>query len=67
VDILMVTAELAPYARASRAGDVVAALSKALCQLEHRVTVAIPRYPGFDAGGLLAARRLTPLKLANGA
>ncbi len=63
----MVTAELSPYARASRAGDVVAALSKALCQLEHRVTVAIPRYPGFDAGGLLAARRLTPLKLANGA
>jgi starch synthase len=63
----MVTAELAPYARASRAGDVVAALSKALCQLEHRVTVAIPRYPGFDAGGLLAARRLTPLRLSNGA
>ncbi len=66
MDILMVTAELAPYARATRAGDVVAALSKALCQLEHRVTVAIPRYPGFEAGGLLAARRLTPLKLANG-
>jgi len=63
----MVTAELAPYARATRAADVVAALSKALCQLEHRVTVAIPRYPGFDAGGLLAARRLTPLRLANGA
>lgn len=63
----MVTAELSPYARASRAGDVVAALSKALCQLEHRVTVAIPRYAGFESAGLLAARRLTPLKLASGA
>lgn len=62
----MVTAELSPYARASRAGDAVAALSKALCQLEHRVTVVIPRYPGFEAGGLLAARRLTPLRLDNG-
>ena len=62
----MVTAELSPYARASRAGDTVAALSKALCQLEHRVTVAVPRYPGFEAGGLLAARRLTPLVLPNG-
>jgi starch synthase len=66
MDILMVTAELSPFARASRTGDAVAALSKALCQLEHRVTVAIPRYPGFEAGGLLAARRLTPLRLASG-
>jgi starch synthase len=31
------------------------------------VTVAAPRYPGFEAGGLLAARRLTPLALEGGA
>src|SRR5262249_28825923 len=61
MDILMVTTELSPYARVSRAGDAVAALTKALCQLEHRVTVAVPRHPGFEASGLLAARRLTPL------
>jgi starch synthase len=67
MDILMVTPELAPYARATRAGDIVTALSKALCQLEHRVTVAVPRYPGFEESGLLAARRLTPLTLASGA
>jgi len=63
----MVTPELSPYARATQAGDVVAALSKALCQLDHRVTIAVPRYPGFEAGGLLAARRLTPLALSGGA
>jgi starch synthase len=67
MDILLVTPELAPYAQASRAGDSVAALAKALGQLEHRVTIAVPRYPGFETGGLLAARRLTPLKLEGGA
>lgn len=63
----MVTPEVAPYARATRAGEAVAALAKALCQFEHRVTIAVPRYPGFEAGGLLVARRLTPLKLDGGA
>jgi starch synthase len=66
MDILMVTAELAPYARASRTGDAVSALSKALCQLEHKVTVAVPRHPGFEGGSVLAARRLTPLALPGG-
>lgn len=59
----MVSAELSPYARASEVGDVVAGLSKALRQLGHRVTLALPRHPGFEAGGLLMARRLTPLSL----
>ena len=57
MDILMVSAELSPYARGSEVGDVVAGLSKALRQLGHRVTVALPRHPGFEAGGLLMARR----------
>jgi starch synthase len=67
MDILMVTTELSPYSRVSRAGDAVAALSKALCQLDHRVTVAVPRHPGFEASGLLAARRLTPLDVGGSA
>jgi starch synthase len=63
MDILMVSAELSPYARGGEVGDVVAGLSKALRQLGHRVTLALPRHPGFEAGGLLMARRLTPLSI----
>jgi len=57
----MVAAELGPYARATEAADAVPSLAKALRQLGHRVTVALPRYRGFEAQGLLVARRLTPL------
>ncbi|HEX6766425.1 MAG TPA: glycogen/starch synthase [Polyangiaceae bacterium] len=62
----MVAAELAPYARATEAADAVPSLAKALRQLGHRVTVALPRYRGFEAQGLLVARRLTPLAVAGG-
>lgn len=61
MDVLMVTAELAPYARVTDAGDVVFALAKGLRQLGHRVTIALPRYGAFEEHGLLLARRLTPL------
>lgn len=61
MDILMVAAELGPYARATATGDTVAALGKVLSQMGHDVTVALPRYPAFEAAGLLMARRLTPL------
>jgi starch synthase len=66
MEILLAVAELAPYVRETEACDSVAALVKALRQLGHRVTVAAPRSPGFEAGGLLAARRLTPLALPGG-
>ncbi|HYQ27185.1 MAG TPA: glycogen/starch synthase, partial [Polyangiaceae bacterium] len=66
MDILLALAELAPYVRETEACNSAAALVKALRQLGHRVTVAAPRSPGFEAGGLLAARRLTPLTLADG-
>jgi starch synthase len=66
MDILLALAELAPYVRETEAADSGAALVKALRQLGHRVTVAAPRSPGFEAGGLLVARRLTPLSLADG-
>jgi starch synthase len=61
MEVLMVAAELAPFARATEAADAVPSLAKALRQLGHRVTVALPRYRGFEAQGLLVARRLTPL------
>lgn len=64
MDILLALAELAPYVRETEASDSAAALVKALRQLGHKVTVAAPRSPGFEEGGLLAARRLTPLTLA---
>jgi starch synthase len=66
MDILLTLAELAPYVRETDAADSVSALIKSLRQLGHRVTVAAPRSPGFEAGGLLAARRLTPLVLSDG-
>jgi starch synthase len=66
MEILMVAAELGPYARASDAGDAVLALAKALRQLGHNVTLALPRYPTFEAHGLLVARRLTPLSIGEG-
>ncbi|MET0790644.1 MAG: glycogen/starch synthase [Polyangiaceae bacterium] len=66
MDILLALAELAPYVRETEASDSASALVKALRQLGHKVTVAAPRSPGFEAGGLLAARRLTPLTLAGG-
>lgn len=63
MDVLMVTAELAPYARVTEAGDVVFALAKGLRQIGHRVTIALPRYAAFEEHGLLLARRLTPLSV----
>jgi len=66
MDILTVAAELGPYVRQTEAADVIASLAKALRQLGHDVTVALPRHPGFEASGLLVARRLTPLPLPGG-
>lgn len=66
MDILLALAELAPYVRETEASDSAAALVKALRQLGHKVTVAAPRSPGFEAAGLLMARRLTPLTLPDG-
>jgi starch synthase len=66
MEVLMVAAELAPYARATRAADAVPSLAKALRQLGHRVTVALPRHRGFEAQGLFVARRLTPLTVGAG-
>ncbi|MFT3771991.1 MAG: glycogen synthase GlgA [Minicystis sp.] len=61
MDILFVASELAPMAKVGGLADVVAALSKALRLLGHKVTIALPRYPAVEAGGLMLARRLTPV------
>ncbi len=61
MDVLMVTAELAPYLRATETADAVAALSQALAQAGHRVTLALPRFAGLEESGLMVARRLSEL------
>lgn len=66
MDVLMVTAELAPHARATVVGDSIAALAKAQRQLGHSVTVALPRYPSHESSGLMLARRLSPLVIEPG-
>ena len=66
MDILFLTTELLPFVKVGGLADVSAALPKALRMLGHSVTVALPRYPALEAGGLLVARRLTPLKFTLG-
>jgi len=61
MDILFVTTELAPFVKVGGLADVAAALPKALRALGHKVTVVLPRFPAFEHGGLLVARRLTPV------
>jgi starch synthase len=63
MDILFVATELWPYVKVGGLADVTASLTKALRGLGHKVTVVLPRFPVFEANGLLVARRLTPLKL----
>jgi starch synthase len=66
MDILFVATELSPFAKVGGLADVMAALSKALRQLGHKVTLALPRFPPLERGGLLVARRLTPLSFSMG-
>src|SRR3954463_16510435 len=63
MDILFVATELAPMIKVGGLADVVSALSKALRLLGHKVTLALPRFPGIEAGGVMVARRLTPMVL----
>ena len=67
MEILFVTTELSPFVKVGGLADVSAALPKALRMLGHSVTIVLPRYPALEAGGLLVARRLTPLKFSLGA
>ncbi|HEX7600552.1 MAG TPA: glycogen/starch synthase, partial [Polyangiaceae bacterium] len=66
MDILFVCTELMPFVKVGGLADVAAALPKALRSLGHKVTVVLPRFPAIEEGGLLVARRLTPLKFQLG-
>lgn len=66
MDILLVATEFAPYIVETQAAEAVASLAKSLRLLGHDVTAALPRYPAFEEAGILAARRLTPLRLPGG-
>jgi starch synthase len=66
MEILFVSTELAPYVKVGGLADVMAALPKALRGLGHKTTIVLPRYAAFEASGLLAARRLTPLAIELG-
>src|SRR4029078_6949436 len=66
MEILCVSTELAPFVKVGGLADVAAALTKAVRALGHKVTLLLPRFPAFEDGGLLVARRLTPLKVTVG-
>lgn len=66
MEILHVTSEISPLVKVGGLADVAAALSKHLKLLGHRVTVAIPRSRALSSGGLMLARRLTPLSFTLG-
>jgi starch synthase len=66
MEILFSSTELAPFVKVGGLADVSAALPKALRLLGHSVTLVLPHYPALEAGGLLAARRLTPMKFSLG-
>lgn len=58
--------ELSPYTDQSGVGSSVAALGRALSNLDASVTIALPLSPEFQEAGLLLARRLSPLDLGAG-
>src|SRR5580658_6291873 len=63
MDILFVATELAPFVKVGGLADVTAGLTEALRMLGHKVTILLPRFRGLEAGGLLVARRLTPIRV----
>lgn len=66
VEILFVTAAIAPYHPQSEASDVSRALSKALRGLDHRVTVVSPLYAGTDPNAHSLARKLSTIDVSVG-
>ncbi|UJR83107.1 glycogen synthase [Sandaracinus amylolyticus] len=63
MDILVVTAEIAPYSRATSAGEAAAALPKALRGLGHKVTVLSPLWASIDPASKHLARRLVKIEV----
>lgn len=66
MNILFATLQLAPYVEISPAAEAIASLAKALRLLGHDVTIVVPRAAQYEESGLMAARQLSPLVLADG-
>lgn len=66
MDILIVTAELAPFCSDGEVGESVAALGRAIASQGHQVTFVLPKPANLEELGLMVARRLSPLEMAEG-
>ncbi len=66
MDILHAALSLAPYRADGPAAGALSGLCRALRTLGHDVGVVVPYDPAYQEAGLLAARRLTPIRLADG-
>lgn len=66
MDILIVTAELAPFCSTGEVGEAVSSLARAMVGQGHQVTVVLPKPSNLDAAGIMVARRLSPIELSNG-
>lgn len=66
MEILLVTTELSPWVSSTDTPDEVFALAKTFRQLGHDVSILAPFDNAFERGGLLLARRLTPITLNDG-
>lgn len=65
MDILIVTAELAPFCSDGEVGESVAALGRAMASQGHQVTFVMPKPSNLEQAGLLVARRLSPLEMSH--
>lgn len=66
MNVLLAAFELSPYVEATPAAQAIASLAKALRLLGEEVTICVPRFPQYEEAGLLVARQLSPLVMADG-
>jgi starch synthase len=66
MDILIVTAELAPFCSDGEVGESIAALGRAIASQGHQVTFVLPKPAHLEELGLMVARRLSALELSDG-
>lgn len=66
MDVVLVTAEVAPFSGRAASAEWVSALAKALRGREHRVTVVSPLYRSIDPAAKALARRLTGARVELG-